>query len=199
MDSAAVRALARLETLPRPEAPKQPNEVAKHRQETKRRGPHATPYRTRSGYAYLAVVGVLSGGLAPSIKVGDGDDLLVGGNDESLSKQLVVAFWQGPGFTWVSETKAHQVAFLRWRILKLRAGMENGKVVDELNVAELLVQLDAILVGKFLYGFQSEMLSWSRKTTVLEERRPNELEDDSAVLVEEGRHPVWCSRLRAFC
>lgn len=167
----------------------------------KRKGPDLMQLHIVQGAsdAHLAVVGVLSGGLAPSIKVGDGDDLLVGGDDESLSKQLVVAFWQGPGFTWVSETKAHQVAFLRWRILKLRAGMENGKVVDELNVAELLVQLDAILVGKFLYGFQSEMLSWSRKTTVLEERRPNELEDDSAVLVEEGRHPVWCSRLRAFC
>lgn len=152
-----------------------------------------------AGDARSAVVGILSGGLAPGIKVGDGDGLLVGGNDKSLSKQLLVAFRQGPGFSWVSETKAHQMTFLRWRVHERGAGMHDGEVVDELDVAELLVQLDAVLLGELLYGFQGEKLGRSREAGVLEEWRPHELKHDSPVLVQESRHPVWCSGLRAVC
>lgn len=87
------------------------------------------------------------------------------------------------------------MTFLRWRILEAGTSVKDGEVVDDLNIAELLVQHDAVFLSELLYGFQSEKLGRSRETGVLEERRPDELEHDSAVFVEESRHPVWCSRL----
>lgn len=88
-------------------------------------------------------------GLEVWIKVQHGDILLLHGFESRLC-QLLILLWQRPAATRIPQSHPEYVPSFFWRVCKGVTSVEDGQVVDELDIASLMVKLDRDLLGNAL-------------------------------------------------
>lgn len=98
-------------------------------------------------------------GLEVWIKIQYGDILLLHGFESRLC-QLSILLWQRPAATRIPQSHSEHMPSFFWGVCKAVTSVENGQVVDELNIASLMVKLDRDLLGNALYSVQRSPMLW---------------------------------------
>ena len=130
-------------------------------------------------------------GRLPRIEINHRHDLLCHCRAIGLIELAFIAQGRFPALCLITEADAHQVALLGLGVFERLSSVEKSKVVDELDVPDLTVDLDTHLLGKVVDSVESTLHVGGEIFGVYDEWCPDELGDDFAVAFEDYRAGNW--------